>query len=177
MSLGIDFCTPLGGWSLEFLFLGCSLRGHNTCIRYHLLALVDLKTCCLTSYLLLSCGQDSRKLDQIYCDPVQRLVSDCTLMDGDTAAVSDRKGSFAILSCLNYMEGKFNLQYLCKIQFLIHRKRKIRISVHIYRFMLPFLLFLLAGILMHMRIILFLILPFIFKQQHTRISKSEVWRG
>lgn len=87
-------------------------------IRYHLLALVDLGTCYLTSYLLLSCGQDARKLDQVYCDPVQRLVADCTLMDVDTAAVSDRKGSLAILSCLNHLEGKFHLQYLCKIRFL-----------------------------------------------------------
>lgn len=34
-------------------------------------------------------------------------------MDGNTAAVSDRKGNLAILSCPNHLEGKFDLQYLC----------------------------------------------------------------
>lgn len=51
--------------------------------------------------------QDSRKLEQLYCDPEQRLVADCILMDVDTAVVSDRKGSIAVLSCSNHLEGKF----------------------------------------------------------------------
>ncbi|KAF5181745.1 Splicing factor 3b subunit [Thalictrum thalictroides] len=38
------------------------------------------------------------KLEQLYCDPVQRLVADCTLMDMDTAVVSDRRGSVTVLS-------------------------------------------------------------------------------
>lgn len=49
--------------------------------------------------------QDARKLEQVYCDPVQRLVADCVLMDVNTAVVSDRKGSIAVLSCANYLEG------------------------------------------------------------------------
>lgn len=52
------------------------------------------------------CIQDSRKLEQVYCDPVQRLVADCVLMDDDTAVVSDRKGSLVVLSCANHSEGK-----------------------------------------------------------------------
>lgn len=63
---------------------------------------------CRDGILFYSYQEDARKLDQVYCDPVQRLVSDCTLMDGDTAAVSDRKGSLAILSCLNHLEDNFN---------------------------------------------------------------------
>ncbi|CAN4118631.1 unnamed protein product [Withania somnifera] len=59
---------------------------------------------CRDGVLFYSYQEDARKLDQIYCDPVQRLIADCTLMDGDTAAVSDRKGSLAILSCLNHLE-------------------------------------------------------------------------
>ncbi|XP_075511352.1 uncharacterized protein LOC142547129 isoform X2 [Primulina tabacum] len=48
--------------------------------------------------------EDSRKLEQVYCDPVQRLVGDCMLMDVDTAVVSDRKGSIAVMSCANNLE-------------------------------------------------------------------------
>lgn len=50
--------------------------------------------------------QDARKLEQLYCDPSQRLVADCILMDVDTAVVSDRKGSIAVLSCSDRLEGK-----------------------------------------------------------------------
>lgn len=39
-----------------------------------------------------------KKLEQLYCDPSQRLVAGCVLMDVDTAVVSDRKGSIAVLS-------------------------------------------------------------------------------
>lgn len=49
--------------------------------------------------------QDARKLEQLYCDPVQRLVADCMLMDADTAVVSDRKGSVAVLSRPSHLEG------------------------------------------------------------------------
>lgn len=61
--------------------------------------------------------QDARKLDQLYCDPVQRLVADCILMDVDTAVVSDRKGSIAVLSCSNQLEGilicSFDALFFC----------------------------------------------------------------
>ncbi|KAJ7971393.1 Splicing factor 3B subunit 3 [Quillaja saponaria] len=48
--------------------------------------------------------EDAKKLEQLYCDPSQRLVADCVLMDVDTAVVSDRKGSIAVLSCLDHLE-------------------------------------------------------------------------
>lgn len=57
----------------------------------------------LTSLLLV--WQDARKLEQLYCDPSQRLVAECLLMDLDTAVVSDRKGSIAVLSCADHLEG------------------------------------------------------------------------
>lgn len=63
---------------------------------------------CRDGVLFYSYQEDARKLDQVYCDPVQRLVADCTLMDGDTAAVSDRRGGLAILSCLNHLEDNSN---------------------------------------------------------------------
>ncbi|PRQ44381.1 putative cleavage/polyadenylation specificity factor, A subunit [Rosa chinensis] len=47
---------------------------------------------------------ESKKLQQLYCDPYQRLVGDCILMDVNTAVVSDRKGSIAVLSCADYLE-------------------------------------------------------------------------
>ncbi|KAF9602262.1 hypothetical protein IFM89_026347 [Coptis chinensis] len=49
--------------------------------------------------------QDLRKLEQLYCDPVQRLVADCALMDMDTAVVSDRRGNITVLSCTTHLEG------------------------------------------------------------------------
>ncbi|KAL6986955.1 hypothetical protein U1Q18_012714 [Sarracenia purpurea var. burkii] len=59
---------------------------------------------CRDGILFYTYHEDARKLDQIYCDPVQRLVADCILMDVDTAVVSDRKGSIAVLSCSNQLE-------------------------------------------------------------------------
>lgn len=49
--------------------------------------------------------QDSKKLQQLYFDPCQRLVAGCILMDVNTAVVSDRKGSIAVLSSADYSEG------------------------------------------------------------------------
>ncbi|XP_031380418.1 splicing factor 3B subunit 3 isoform X2 [Punica granatum] len=54
---------------------------------------------CRDGILFYSYHEEARKLEQDYCDPSQRLVADCTLMDADTAVVSDRKGSIAVLSC------------------------------------------------------------------------------
>ncbi|KAL2225839.1 UNVERIFIED_CONTAM: Pre-mRNA-splicing factor RSE1 [Sesamum indicum] len=59
---------------------------------------------CRDGILFYSYHEDSRKLEQVYCDPVQRLVADCVLMDVDTAFVSDRKGSVVVLSCVNHVE-------------------------------------------------------------------------
>ncbi|GAV86134.1 CPSF_A domain-containing protein/MMS1_N domain-containing protein, partial [Cephalotus follicularis] len=59
---------------------------------------------CRDGILFYSYQEDARKLEQIYCDPSQRLVADCILMDDDTAVVSDRKGSIAVLSCSGRLE-------------------------------------------------------------------------
>ncbi|PIN20426.1 Splicing factor 3b, subunit 3 [Handroanthus impetiginosus] len=59
---------------------------------------------CRDGILFYSYHEDSRKLEQVYCDPVQRLVADCVLMDVDTAFVSDRKGRVVVLSCASHLE-------------------------------------------------------------------------
>ncbi|KAL8147181.1 hypothetical protein AgCh_004777 [Apium graveolens] len=59
---------------------------------------------CRDGILFFSYHEDARKLEQLYCDPVQRLVADCMLMDADTAVVSDRKGSVAVLSRPSHLE-------------------------------------------------------------------------
>uniref|UniRef100_A0A5B7BX94 Putative pre-mRNA-splicing factor prp12 isoform X4 n=1 Tax=Davidia involucrata TaxID=16924 RepID=A0A5B7BX94_DAVIN len=59
---------------------------------------------CRDGILFYTYHEDSKKLEQLYCDPGQRLVADCILMDIDTAVVSDRKGSIAVLSCSNHLE-------------------------------------------------------------------------
>jgi splicing factor 3B subunit 3 len=48
--------------------------------------------------------EDTHQLEQLYCDPVHRLVADCVLMDTDTAVASDRHGNFCVLSCTNIPE-------------------------------------------------------------------------
>ncbi|XVF75997.1 hypothetical protein PTKIN_Ptkin13bG0232200 [Pterospermum kingtungense] len=59
---------------------------------------------CRDGILFYSYNEDTKKLDQIYCDPSQRLVADCVLTDVDTTVVSDRKGSIAVLSCSDRLE-------------------------------------------------------------------------
>ncbi|GAB4851486.1 hypothetical protein Ancab_030888 [Ancistrocladus abbreviatus] len=59
---------------------------------------------CRDGILLYSYHEEARKLQQLYCDPGQRLVADCLLMDVDTAVVSDRKGSIAVLTCSSQLE-------------------------------------------------------------------------
>ncbi|XP_065857046.1 pre-mRNA-splicing factor rse1 isoform X2 [Euphorbia lathyris] len=59
---------------------------------------------CRDGILFYSYNEETRKLEQLYCDPSQRLVADCILMDDDTAVVSDRKGSIAVLSCPSHSE-------------------------------------------------------------------------
>ncbi|XP_027351494.1 pre-mRNA-splicing factor prp12 isoform X1 [Abrus precatorius] len=58
---------------------------------------------CRDGILLFSYHEEARKLEQLYCDPALRLVADCILMDADTAVVSDRKGSIAVL-CTDHWE-------------------------------------------------------------------------
>ncbi|KAK4757393.1 hypothetical protein SAY87_018694 [Trapa incisa] len=71
-------------------FMITSLRSYSTRI-----AVGD----CRDGILFYSYHEDAKKLEHDYCDPSQRLVADCTLMDINTAVVSDRKGSIAVLSC------------------------------------------------------------------------------
>uniref|UniRef100_A0A2P2LJR4 Pre-mRNA-splicing factor RSE1 n=1 Tax=Rhizophora mucronata TaxID=61149 RepID=A0A2P2LJR4_RHIMU len=71
-------------------FMVTSLTAHSTRI-----AVGD----CRDGVLFYSYHEDSKKLEQVYCDPSQRLVADCILMDVDTVGVSDRKGSISVLSC------------------------------------------------------------------------------
>lgn len=49
--------------------------------------------------------QDVRSLVQIYADPIQRLVSDCLLLNLDTIVASDKMGNISILSSKNDVEG------------------------------------------------------------------------
>ncbi|KAL4578245.1 hypothetical protein LXL04_014365 [Taraxacum kok-saghyz] len=53
---------------------------------------------CRDGVLFYAYYEDAKKVEQLYSDPVQRLVADCLLMNIDTAVVSDRKGSIAVLS-------------------------------------------------------------------------------
>ncbi|XP_047329442.1 splicing factor 3B subunit 3 isoform X2 [Impatiens glandulifera] len=59
---------------------------------------------CRDGVLFFTYHEDARKLEQLYCDPIQRLVADCILMDVDTAVVSDRLGSITVLSSSNQLE-------------------------------------------------------------------------
>ncbi|XP_062002924.1 uncharacterized protein LOC133720570 isoform X1 [Rosa rugosa] len=59
---------------------------------------------CRDGILFYDYHEESKRLQQLYCDPYQRLVGDCILMDVNTAVVSDRKGSIAVLSCADYLE-------------------------------------------------------------------------
>lgn len=73
-----------------------------TCIAVHLnrIAVGD----CRDGILFYSYQEDLHKLEQLYCDPAQRLVADCVLMDLETALVTDRLGNFGSLSCSSLFE-------------------------------------------------------------------------
>ncbi|KAL2345350.1 hypothetical protein Fmac_006635 [Flemingia macrophylla] len=58
---------------------------------------------CRDGIILFSYHEEEKKLVQLYSDPSQRIVADCILMDADTAVVSDRKGSIAVL-CSDHLE-------------------------------------------------------------------------
>ncbi|CAH9068267.1 unnamed protein product [Cuscuta epithymum] len=79
--------------SAKTRFMIMTLSSHSTRI-----AVGD----CRDGILFYSFREDTGKLEQLYCDPFQRLVADCILMDTGTAAVSDRKGGIAILSCSDH---------------------------------------------------------------------------
>ncbi|XP_068642896.1 uncharacterized protein [Aristolochia californica] len=59
---------------------------------------------CRDGILFYSYQEDLKKLEQLFCDPMQRLVADCALMDMGTAVVSDRKGNVSILLRTNHLE-------------------------------------------------------------------------
>ncbi|KAF2580811.1 hypothetical protein F2Q68_00002857 [Brassica cretica] len=63
---------------------------------------------CRDGVLFYSYHEDVKKLHQVYCDPAQRLVADCFLMDANSVAVSDRKGSIAILSCKDHSDFEYS---------------------------------------------------------------------
>ncbi|MQL75967.1 hypothetical protein Taro_008338 [Colocasia esculenta] len=72
----------------------------------------------LDRFVLASAGSsDLKKLEQLYCDPVQRLVADSALIDPDTAVVSDWRGNISILSSPNDLEDnaspECNLRVRC----------------------------------------------------------------
>lgn len=58
------------------------------------------------SVLITMLLQDAKKVEQVYSDPVQRLVADCLLMNKDTAVVSDRKGNISVLSSSHHSGGE-----------------------------------------------------------------------
>ncbi|CAH8361964.1 unnamed protein product [Eruca vesicaria subsp. sativa] len=62
---------------------------------------------CRDGVLFYSYHEDVKKLHQVFCDPTQRLVADCFLMDANSVAVSDRKGGIAILSCKDHSEFEY----------------------------------------------------------------------
>ncbi|XP_057535063.1 uncharacterized protein LOC130813276 isoform X1 [Amaranthus tricolor] len=59
---------------------------------------------CRDGVLFYSYHEDVKKLEQIYCDPSQRLVADCLLTNLDTVFVSDRKGNIAVLTSSTHLE-------------------------------------------------------------------------
>ncbi|XP_021738312.1 pre-mRNA-splicing factor prp12-like isoform X1 [Chenopodium quinoa] len=59
---------------------------------------------CRDGVLFYDYHETAKKLEQIYCDPGQRLVADCLLTDTSTAFVSDRKGSIAVLTSSTHLE-------------------------------------------------------------------------
>lgn len=63
---------------------------------------------CRDGVLFYSYHEDVKKLHQVFCDPAQRLVGDCFLMDANSVAVSDRQGSIAILSCKDHSDFEYS---------------------------------------------------------------------
>ncbi|KAK1267455.1 DNA damage-binding protein 1a [Acorus gramineus] len=59
---------------------------------------------CRDGVLFFFYQEDQKKLEQLFCDPVQRLVADCALVDPNTVVVSDRRGNISVLSCSRYFE-------------------------------------------------------------------------
>ncbi|RDX85125.1 Splicing factor 3B subunit 3 [Mucuna pruriens] len=58
---------------------------------------------CRDGIILFAYHEEAKKLELLCGDPSRRIVADCILMDADTAVVSDRKGSIAVL-CSDHLE-------------------------------------------------------------------------
>ncbi|KAE8125294.1 hypothetical protein FH972_020119 [Carpinus fangiana] len=84
-------------WSLQYVLILIDTS-------WHLLVIVIAIGDCCDGILFYSYHEDSKKLEHMYSDPSQKLVADCILMDVDTAVVSDRKGSIAVLSSSDRLE-------------------------------------------------------------------------
>ncbi|XP_058738917.1 uncharacterized protein LOC131610877 isoform X3 [Vicia villosa] len=65
--------------------------------------------------LFYSYHEEAKKLEQLYGDPSFRLVANCLLMDDNTAIVSDRKGSIAVL-CSDHLEAPNNVRSECNLR-------------------------------------------------------------
>ncbi|KAL5060463.1 hypothetical protein RYX36_032067 [Vicia faba] len=65
--------------------------------------------------LFYSYHEEAKKLEQLYGDPSFRLVANCLLMDDNTAIVSDRKGSIAVL-CSDHLEAPNNVRSECNLK-------------------------------------------------------------
>lgn len=93
-------------WRTRFMIMSLATHGSR-------IAVGD----CRDGILLFTYREDAKKLEQLYCDRMQRLVADCVLTDSDTAVVSDRKGTIAVLSCPNNIEDnaspECNLKVAC----------------------------------------------------------------
>ncbi|CAK8544226.1 unnamed protein product [Lathyrus sativus] len=64
--------------------------------------------------LFFSYHEEAKKLEQLYGDRSLRLVANCLLMDDNTAIVSDRKGSIAVL-CSDHLEAPNNVRSECNL--------------------------------------------------------------
>lgn len=96
----------------------CFVTDNPLRLRKHSMTKTRFTITCLTTYytrivvgdcrdgvLFYSYTDDLRKLEQLFSDPAQRLVADCTLLNMDIAVVSDRRGSISVLSNVDDLEG------------------------------------------------------------------------
>ncbi|XP_028784864.1 splicing factor 3B subunit 3 isoform X3 [Neltuma alba] len=74
---------------------------------------------CRDGILFYSYHEEARKLEQLYCDPYQRLVADCVLMDAESAVVSDRKGNISVL-CSEHLEDNASPECNLKVSCAYH---------------------------------------------------------
>lgn len=63
---------------------------------------------CRDGVLLYSYREDTGQLELLLCDPSHRLVADCTLIDPDTAIVTDKHGNLCSLTTSPGAEGNSN---------------------------------------------------------------------